>query len=178
MHPDEYTRVLAALDEIEAEGAAWPTTCAAIRLILLTGARKSEACRLEWSGVDLEARVIDCGISKGQVARYGLCDAAVALLDAQPRMCRWVFPGSRPGTHVSQLFHAWSKARTRAGVSLPIHGLRHSWVTLAVLHGSIEEARIAIGHSSRHMTEQYSHLSVRDALPLIERVGEVIGGAA
>jgi integrase len=174
LQPDEYTRVIQALAEIEAEDLAWPSVCAALRLILLTGARKSEICRLEWTGVDLDARIIDCGISKKQIARYGLSDQAIELIRAQPRMCRWVFPGAKPGTHVVQLYHAWNKARTRAGVSLPIHGLRHSWVTLAVLHGSMEGARLAIGHSSAHMTSKYSHLAVRDALPLIQVVGEAI----
>ena len=51
---EEFRRLGRVLDEVEAEGAAWPPAVAALRLLMLTGCRKSEVLALRWQDVDLE----------------------------------------------------------------------------------------------------------------------------
>ena len=50
--PEEYRNVGAALREAEAEGSMWPPAIAALRLLMLTGCRKSEILTLRWDDVD------------------------------------------------------------------------------------------------------------------------------
>ena len=50
--PEEYRNVGAALRDAEAEGSMWSPAIAAIRLVVLTGCRKSEILTLRWDDVD------------------------------------------------------------------------------------------------------------------------------
>ena len=49
---DEFRRLGRALSDLEAEGKAWPVAAAAIRLLALTGCRRSEILDLRWDNVD------------------------------------------------------------------------------------------------------------------------------
>ena len=51
----EFARLGQVLDEAVAGGRASPTAVAAIRLLMLTGCRRSEVLTLRWTDVDLEA---------------------------------------------------------------------------------------------------------------------------
>ena len=51
--PAEFRRLGRALRDMEAEGAVWPPAIAAIRLLTLTGCRKSEILSLRWDDADL-----------------------------------------------------------------------------------------------------------------------------
>ena len=53
--PEEYRSVGAALREAEAGGWMWRPAIAAIRLLMLTGCRKSEILTLRWDDVDRTA---------------------------------------------------------------------------------------------------------------------------
>ena len=55
--PEEYRSVGAALREAEAGGWMWRPAIAAIRLLMLTGCRKSEILTLRWDDVDRTGRV-------------------------------------------------------------------------------------------------------------------------
>lgn len=59
----EIARLAAALDaETAATGNPFPT--AAIKLLLLTGCRRSEIMKLQWQHIDLAGRCYDCPIAK------------------------------------------------------------------------------------------------------------------
>ena len=177
--PEEYRRILEALDEIEREPRVLPATCDAIRAILYTGARRREICELQVDEVDLDLRIITPGFRKGAERRYALNRPALYLFRRRLAMAtgRWVFEGRRPDSPVRQPFYVWRRVLDRAGLEhFPIHGLRHAWVTTALKLGSVEQVRVAIGFSSETMTRRYGHLTVRDSLDLVDEVGEVIGG--
>ena len=53
--PEEYRSARTALREAEANGSMWPPAIAAIRLLMLTGYRKSEILTLKWDDVDRAA---------------------------------------------------------------------------------------------------------------------------
>ena len=55
LSPDEYRSLGVALREAEADGSLWPPAIAAIRLLMLTGCRKSEILTLQWDDVDRTA---------------------------------------------------------------------------------------------------------------------------
>ncbi len=94
-----------------------------IRLLLLTGTRRSELGDLAWGEVDLEERVIvipGTRMKNRREHRIALCDEAVRILAGIPRHRERVFP----------VMH-WSKAKAeldeRSGVSnWRIHDLRRA----------------------------------------------------
>ena len=53
--PDEYRRLARVLDEAEADGSVFPSAIPAIRLILLTGCRRTEILTLRWDAFDRTA---------------------------------------------------------------------------------------------------------------------------
>ena len=50
--PEEYRRVGAALRKAASKAPPWPQAVAAIRLLILSGCRKSEILTLKWDDVD------------------------------------------------------------------------------------------------------------------------------
>ena len=126
---EEFTRLGQVLDEVETEGGASLAAVAAIRLLMLTGCRKSEVLTLRWEHVALDAGELRLRDSKTGARVISLPPLAVQLLGGLPRDqdSPWVIPGRHPGTHLCELADAWKVIRTRAGLDdVRIHDLRHS----------------------------------------------------
>ena len=60
----EFARLGRVLDEAVTQGSATPTSVAVIRLLSLTGCRKSEILSLRWEDVDLDARELHLADAK------------------------------------------------------------------------------------------------------------------
>ena len=54
LNGDELERLGRVLEQVEADGSAFPPVVAAIRLLIFTGARLSEILHLRWEDVDLQ----------------------------------------------------------------------------------------------------------------------------
>ena len=129
----EFTRLGQVLDRAAVDGGASPNAVAAIRLLMLTGCRKSEILTLRWSDVDLHAAELRLADAKAGPRTIHLPPMAVELLEALPRRkgSPWVFPGNdRHGRYSGGgLDHAWQTVRARAGLGdVRLHDLRHSCV--------------------------------------------------
>ena len=172
----EFMRLGKTLDEIEAGGGASACAVAAIRLLMLTGCRKSEVLGLRWEDVALgesELRLVD---SKTGARVVSLPPAAAGLLAALPRLPGnpWVFPGRKAGARLSGLDHVWRKVRERAGFSdVRVHDLRHSYASRALALGEgLSVIAKLLGHSHIQTTARYAHLArdtVREAAERIAR---------
>ncbi len=170
----EFERLGLALDALEAEGGAYAV--AAIRLLMLTGCRKSEVLSLRWEDVALgesELRLVD---SKTGARVVSLPPAAAGLLAALPRLPGnpWVFPGRKPGARLSGLDHVWRKVVARAELDdVRIHDLRHSYASRALALGEgLPVISKLLGHSHIQTTARYAHLArdmVREAAERIAR---------
>ena len=69
----ELERLGRALDRVETEGRATASAVAAIRLLMLTGCRKSEILGLRWEEVALdEAELRLCRLQDGRAGRFAL----------------------------------------------------------------------------------------------------------
>jgi integrase len=81
----------------------------AIRLLLLTGARRNEILTLRWEHVDLESGLLKLPDSKTGPKSVPLGPAAVALLAALPRVegNPYVVPGRQPGDRFKGLHRPW-----------------------------------------------------------------------
>ncbi|MYE14454.1 MAG: site-specific integrase [Boseongicola sp. SB0675_bin_26] len=132
---------------------------AAIRLLLLTGCRRSEILTLRWS--DLREGALFLRDSKTGPRTVWLSRAALAVLDGMDRSSPWMFPGRNGKRPVcgSWLTVAWHEIRAAAGLGdVRLHDLRHSYASVALKGG---ESVIAIGrllgHSAAETTLRYTH---------------------
>ena len=113
----EFRRLGRVLDRAVADGGVSGHAVAAIRLLLLTGCRKSEILSLKWQGVDLAAGEIQLADSKTGPCAVPLSPPAVRVLEELPRLpdSPWVIPGQKPGTHMTNLDGPWRIVRNRSG---------------------------------------------------------------
>jgi integrase len=135
----------------------------ALRLLLLTGARKSEILRARWENVRTDLRLLIVPLSKsGRPRHIPLSAAAIAVLRALPRVpgSPWLFPGKAPGKPLSDLYSFWNSIRKELGLDgVRIHDLRHSYASFLVNSGhSLYEVQKLLGHSDPRTTMRYAHL--------------------
>ncbi|MDE0004945.1 MAG: tyrosine-type recombinase/integrase [Rhodospirillaceae bacterium] len=166
LNRDEFRRLGRALREAEADGSVKPGAIAAIRLLTLTGCRRTEILSLRWDDVDRTAGVLRLRDSKTGPRTVPLTAPALAVLGSiEPTPdSPFVFTGERTGRAVARIDGAWHRVRERAGLEdVRMHDLRHSYASRAL---SLGESLTAIGHLLGHRkvatTARYAHL-VRDA---------------
>ena len=176
---EEYRRLGRSLREAEAGTAPWPQAVAAIRLLLLSGCRKSEILTLRWDDVDRVNGELRLRDAKSGPRMVPLTPPLMTVLDGIPRSedTPWVIPGRKPGTHLSDLNHYWRSIVGRARLTdVRIHDCRHSYASraLALGHGLSVIGRL-LGHAKVTTTARYAHL-LRDAeRAAAGRVGDSIG---
>jgi integrase len=142
-----------------------------IMLLILTGARSSEARLAKWGDFNRVERIWIVPVSKnGRSRRIVLSDAALATLDQIRDIGIRLGFNAGPLTHIfinprSRLpyksFHlAWDRARKRAGLpDARIHDLRHTFASFLINRGAtIYEVQKLLGHYHISMTERYAHL--------------------
>lgn len=166
---DEAQRLMRALEKSDRPEAF------AIRLLLLTGARKSEVLKARWENVRLDLRLLIVPLSKsGKPRHILLSDAALDVLRAMLRTSGnpWLFPGHVPGKPLSDLYLFWNKLRRELGLSdVRIHDLRHTFASFLVNAGhSLYEVQKLLGHSDPRTTMRYAHLEQASLLAVAETV--------
>ena len=173
---EEFRRLGRVLDEAEAGGGAEAHAAVAIRLLLLTGCRKSEVLKLCWDDVDLAEREMRLPDSKTGPRTVQLSPAAAEVLARAPRVegNPHVVPGMRPGTRMCDLQRPWERIRKRAGLEgLRLHDCRHSFASRALALGeSLPTIGKLLGHSHMKTTARYAHLA-RDSVHESAGVGAV-----
>lgn len=151
---------------------------AAIRLLLLTGARCDEILTLKWIDVDYERKLIRLQESKtGQKTIY-LSAPALQLLQSIPRIegNPYVICGKKEGTHLVNIKDPWGKIRKAAGLTdVRIHDLRHNYASTAVASGyHLKVIGSLLGHANTKTTERYAHLANDPLQTANEAVGRKI----
>ena len=136
-----------------------PLAVAAIRLLLLTGCRRSEILTLRWS--DLREGALFLRDSKTGPRTVWLSRAAQAVLDGIGRTSPWVFPAARGnGPRCGRwLLATWHGIRAEAGFTdVRLHDLRHSYASVALKGGeSVLAIGRLLGHRSAETTLKYTH---------------------
>jgi integrase len=158
-----------------------PFAVAAIRLLILTGARLREVLHARWEHVDFERGVIFLPESKTGKKPIYLSAAAIAVLSTLPRIegNPHIIPGERAGQPRVDLQRPWT-AVTKAGrlEGLRIHDLRHSFASV----GAGASLRLPIigkllGHSQAATTHRYAHLDADPVRRAAETIGATIAAA-
>jgi integrase len=153
-----------------------PFAAAAIRLLILTGARLREILKLEWGHVDLERGMLFLPDSKSGKKTIVLNAPALAVLAKLKRVGTYVIAGQSAGTDGEKprtdLKRPWSSILKRAGLALRIHDLRHTHASFGAGAGlGLPIIGKLLGHARSATTERYAHL---DADPL-RRASDNIG---
>lgn len=183
LNVEEIRRLFKAADELVAEQVIVPQFAAAIRLLALTGARRSEILELRWAEVDLErARIVlPRDRSKTGEKSIPLNSAACALIAEWKvkKVNDYVFPGRGAKGPLVGMSHRWEVVRDRAKLpELRIHDLRHSFASFAVANGaSLFLIGKALGHTQAATTERYAHLADDPVRGVAESVAQQILGA-
>ena len=174
LSPEEYRRLGRVLDNHAADR---PLHAAAVRLLLLTGCRKSEVLTLEWRFYrDGNLYLAD---SKTGPRTVWLCRAARETLDRLPRTSPWVFPVAGGGMPKGWLDRFWSRVRIEAGLEdVRLHDLRHSYASIALLNGeSIRAVGRLLGHEKPSTTLKYAHLSDASVREAVDALAPVLAGS-
>jgi integrase len=198
---DELARLGDAIREAETEGLPWtvdqakptakhapkeanrrtvldPFAAAAIRLLILTGARLREILKLQWQHVDLERGLLFLPDSKTGAKSIVLNTPALAVLAGLDRIGTYVIAGLRAGMEDEKpradLNKPWRSIAKRAKLpGLRIHDLRHTHASFGAGAGlGLPIIGKLLGHARASTTQRYAHL---DTDPL-RRASEHIGG--
>jgi len=174
LSPEEYRRLGMALDRHEARQ---PFRVAALRLLLLTGCRKSEIVTLEWRFYR-DGRLY-LGDSKTGPRTVWLCCAAREVLDRLPRSQRRVFPIGDHRAPWSWLDAFWIQLRAEAGLEdMRLHDTRHSFASMALSNGeTIRTVGRLLGHDNAATTLKYAHLSDATVRETVEALAPLLSGA-
>ena len=155
---------------------------ACIKVMLLTGARRSEAQGMLWSALDTAAGIWTIEKTKsGKTHVVQLNDAALTVLAAVPRTASpYVFPG-----HVdkNKPLHnpckAFDRCLTKAGLPhMRLHSLRHSFCSFAVAAGaSLYSVQGLVGHAHVGTTTRYAAYDNQALRRATQLVSSVVSGA-
>ena len=173
---DEVGRLHRALDSLAGARPSRARQADAIRLLLLTGCRKSEILTLRWQDVDGDT--LNLTDAKTGPRRVFLNAQARALLERQPRSeSVYVFPAPKsPKRPLSHHLPLWRLARKEAGIEdVRLHDLRHTFASHAVLRGvPLPIVSRLLGHKRPSMTLRYAHVGDRETEAAAERIGVAI----
>jgi integrase len=150
-----------------------PSAIAAIRLLILTGARLREILHLRWSEIDIERGLAFLPDSKTGRKTLVLSSSALEVIEALPRLGTYVIAGAKPEQPRSDLKKPWAAIQRRAGLSgIRLHDLRHTFASVgAGASLGLPVVGKLLGHTQPQTTARYAHL---DADPL-RRAANMIG---
>jgi integrase len=182
---EELMRLTAALAKHSDKQAA-----DAIRLLLLTGARRGEVLAMRHADIDLtEGTWSKLPSSTKQKehhqvplsapARQLLSDIQAQQADKRHVLPTFVFPGAGVTGHRIELKKDWRQLCKAAGITgLRLHDLRHSFASqLASGGASLPLIGALLGHSNPNTTARYAHLFHDPQRAATEKVGAVITAA-
>lgn len=164
LSPEE-VRNLGAVINRPAGSETAATAAIIIKLLILTGARRSEIEGLKWSEVDFRFGMLRKETSKTGAKIIPLARAALLILEEQRRWTSgnqvWVFPGQKGEGAFDGLGKEWNKVRKLAGIAdVRIHDLRHTFASFGA-GGGVGLPLIGgiLGHSQASTTQRYAHLA-------------------
>jgi integrase len=177
LSPAEFGKIAEAMLVLEEAGRVSPFALAAIRLLILTGARREEIRTLRWSYIDAERGLAFLPDSKTGKKAIVLNAPALDILATLPRIGAYVIAGQAAGGDYdsprADLNRPWRAIVQRAGLTgLRIHDLRHTHASVGAGLGlGLPIIGKLLGHTQPSTTARYAHL---DSDPL-RRASEHIG---
>lgn len=163
LNDEELQRLFEALD---AHG--WDRSAIAIKLLILTGARRGEVLTATWDQFDLDRAVWtkpSAHTKQKRTEHVPLSSAVQELLTewrgrADPAN-PFVIPGDAPGKPLQEPKRFWANLCKETGLQgLRIHDLRHTYASHLVSQGvSLPIVGRLLGHTQPQTTHRYAHLA-------------------
>jgi integrase len=153
---------------------------AAIRLLMLTGARLREILDAKWEHVDLERGMIFLADSKTGRKPIYVSAAAAAILSALPCFDGnpYIIPGEKKGQPRADLKRPWDAICAAAGLDgVRLPDLRYSFASVGA-GASLGLPIIGklLGHS-QPSTQRYAHLDADPMRRAVETISSTIAAA-
>ncbi len=174
---EEIARLHRVLDRYAEGNRSQAQQADIVRLLLLTGCRKSEIVylrrdevredRLELADSKTGPRTVLLNEPARQIV------ARRMLWENSP----WVFPSVKdPSRRRCRELSLWDRMRREAGIGeIRLHDLRHTVASQAALNGvPLPVVSRLLGHSSVRMTLRYAHVGDHEVEAAAERVGQVM----
>jgi integrase len=191
LSPAEIARLSDALAAHPERGSA-----NAVRLLLLTGARRMEVLRATWGQFDLAKGVWlkpaattkqkkDHRLPLSAPTRQLLTEMRAEADLEDERRQRWrlpplpfLFPG-KEGQSVTDIKHFWTAICRKAGIEgVRLHDLRHTHASILASIGlSLPIIGALLGHTQQSTTHRYAHLMDDPLRAATERLGAIVTGA-
>jgi integrase len=165
-----------------------PFAIAAIRLLILTGARLNEVLHARWDYVDAERGLLNLPSAKSKTGKRSifLSAAALEVLNGVPRIesNAHLFPGealdkAKEGKPRSDLKRPWAVITKAAGLeAVRLHDLRHSFASVGA-GASLGLPIIGklLGHVRSETTQRCSHLGADPLRRAADTIGNTITAA-
>ena len=174
---DELARLGRALDAHEFR---WPYAVAAIRLLALTGCRRSEVLNLRWRNISEDALNLEDSKTGPRAVPFG--KAAQTVIDALPGSRdpdAYLFPRFATKKDPHRFITCWHSVREHAALGkLRLHDLRHTTASQAVMSGEdLPLVGKLLGHRRHETTAAYAHLADGHLIEAVEKVGKIIAEA-
>lgn len=134
-----------------------------IRMILLTGMRRGELFKLQWTDIDFNRGFIYINDPKGGPSqKIPMNDAARQILESMERTSIYVFPGKN-GELRTDFRKPINRIKKAAGLPKdfrPSHGCRHVYASMLASSGQVDMYTLQklMTHKSPQMTQRYAHL--------------------
>lgn len=191
----EVAILAAAVAALEDEGGLNSSMADAVRVLMISGARKSEILNLQKAWVDLARSALRLPDSKTGAKVIPLASPALAIIaERMDGASPYVFPAARGDGPTTGLTKAWTRVLAKANAlaaldpssseaaqpftGLRIHDLRHSFASFAVEGGdSLFLIGKVLGHRQARTTETYAHLRDDPLQAVAERAGGRIANA-
>ncbi len=169
----------AADDDVNTYAAAY------IKMLLLTGVRRSEGLGMKWEHLQLSGpkQLWFVPHTKTGKSRYVILNPmAIDILEGLPKVYGnpYVFPGKIVGQPIVNPIKAFKRIINRAGIesSFRLHDIRHTVASLIVNNGgSLYDVQAALNHANSSMSERYAHLSSESMAKTSHNLSAVVAGA-
>lgn len=161
----------------EEENGANPYFIAAVRLLILTGARTGEILSLKWEQIDFDLGIARLPDSKTGQKTIQLNETAIEVLESITRIDEnpYVIVGSKTGKHMVNIRKAWGNLKNEIGLSdVRLHDFRHTFASIALSNGlSLSEIQHMLGHKTPQTTNRYAHLSAEHLRDTSNKIGDI-----
>jgi len=176
----EFAKLGEAMRAMDNKGIS-PYSLAGIRLLMLTGCRKSEILTLKWDHVDFENGCLRLPDSKTGRKVVLLGTPALDLLGGLQRLegNPYVLPGQKEKRHIVGLPKIWNEVRRRAGLEwATLHILRHSFASFGAGSGlGLPIIGHLLGHKDSATTARYAKVALDPAKIAADKISGGIAAA-
>jgi integrase len=177
---DEIRHLFSAADYDENGYAA-----AYIKILLLTGVRRSEGLGMKWEHLQLDGPKPMWYVphTKSGKSRYVILNPmSVQILNELPKVQGnpYVFVGKIQGQPLHNPIKAFKRIIARAEVesTFRLHDLRHTHASLIINNGgTLYDVQSALAHANSSISERYAHLSEATRQKTSYALSNVVAGA-